>query len=49
MKQMTLATVGMERMLRIYFLPHGFDLSDPATETFHGSWKTLIPAAKSWS
>jgi glycine/D-amino acid oxidase-like deaminating enzyme len=41
--------VGVERMLRIYFLQHGFNLSEPATETFQGSWKTLIPAAKSWS
>jgi len=48
MKQMTLSTVGVERMLRICFLPHSFDLSDPATETFQGSWQTLIPAAKSW-
>jgi len=41
--------VGVERMLRIYFLQHWFNLSDTATETFQGSWKTLIPAAKSWS
>lgn len=41
--------VGVELMLRIYFLRHWFNLSDPATETFQGSWKTLIPAAKSWS
>ena len=40
--------VGVERMLRIYFLQHWFNLSDPAVEeALYDSQASLSPAAHS--